>query len=437
MKGIFRRACAAVLAALTTGAVMAPTVTFAADVPATSSQAYVVMDADTGQVLIGKRENAKMYPASITKVLTCALVLCDHSPDERVRVGEEVYDILPESTYAGLMPGEEMTVRDLLYAAMLPSANDAANALAVFEDGSLADFAGRMNEKAREAGAEQSHFVNPSGLPDKDHYTTAADFARITAWALTVPDFVTYFGAPEYTMSPTNLQPAARNWGTYDCLTVESAFTYEGAIGGKTGLTDDAENTYVSAAERDGLRLVLVDLKTPKKYDKFRNAVALYDYCFSHFQRVDYTVPALEHDVGIPYVEGGETVGEVLLTLPKSVPVTIAKAEKAENVYAKLDIAEKYEAGKDIAPTLQVGLGETILREIPLEYNVRRFETEAPAKAAAAAGEGVPAGSVMKAALWILLGGAAGIFLVLYALRVFFRVRRMIRRRRRRHRSAL
>lgn len=435
MKGIFRRTGAAVLMSLIV--MFSAAGAKAADVPATTSQAYVVMDADTGQILVGKRENAKMYPASITKVLTCALVLLDHEPDERVTVGKEVYDILPESTYVGLAPGEEVTVRDLLYAAMLPSANDAANALAVFEDGSLADFAGRMNKQAREAGAEQSHFVNPSGLPDKDHYTTAADFARITAWALTVPDFVTYFGAPEYTMPPTNLQSEARNWGTYDCLTVESAFTYEGAIGGKTGLTDDAENTYVSAAERDGLRLVLVDLKTPRKYDKFRNAVALYDYCFSHFQRVEYTVPELPHDVGIPYLEGGETVGEVLLTLPESVPVTIAAAENPDLLYAKLDIAERYEEGKDITPTLQVGLGESVLREIPLEYSIHRFETEDPAQAAAASGEPVRAGGIMKTALWILLGGAAGIFLVLYALRVFFRVRRMIRRKRRRHRGAL
>lgn len=439
MKKLFRQAhiCAlAVILFLFSGASAAAQETsgtlgpFAKASVSTTSQAYVVMDADTGQVLAAKNAEKRMYPASITKVMTAALTLMEHKPEERFTVGTEVNDILPGSSMAPLYPGEEVSVEDLLYAIMLPSANDAANALAVYTDGSVEEFAGRMNEKAAQLGAAETHFVNPSGLPDNNHYTTALDFARITAWALDVPDFVTYFGAAEYTMAPSDKQPEERVWGTYDCLTVESSFTYKGAIGGKTGYTEEAEHTYVSAAERDGMRLVLVDLKTSQKYDKFKNAVALYDYCFETFQRTSYSVSASEQPEEIPYYRDGVQEGNVRIVIPRSVEVTIPKGRSTDEIGAELvDVPERYESGEEIAPELRLTLdGEELLR-VPLSYEMETIRTEDKKTE-----ETKEKTSVFGIILRVLLGLLAIpviFFLVLVILRIFFKVRRRIRRRRR------
>ncbi|MCI8622645.1 MAG: D-alanyl-D-alanine carboxypeptidase [Provencibacterium sp.] len=396
----------------------------AAGPPAATSWAYVVMDAETGQVLIEKNADERLYPASITKVLTVALALDSCAPGETVTMSEEaVFSIDRGSTHIALTPGEQVTVEQLAYAAMLASANDAANGLAEHAGGTLEAFAERMNAKAGALGAVSTHFVNASGLHDGNHYTTARDFARITRWALSVPGFREVFGADEYTMAPTNLQPESRNFGTYNCLTVESAYTYEGATGGKLGWTPEANHTFVAVARRGEMELILVALNSKTKWEKFKDAVALYDYCFGNFRRTE--VPAAGLPETVPLLEGEAPAGEVKLELPASFPVDLAAGADPSRVQLRAGLPAAYQKEDAVAPSYSLYLEDELLYTAPIGYALQ-FPEDAAEKAAALDPESPAEKPSFRWLLWFL--GA------LVLLLLIFRQISVARRRRRRRR---
>ena len=159
----------------------------------------IVIEADTGTVLYGKNIHETYYPASITKILTALIVLEHCDLDEIVTFSHDaVYNVEEGSSSAGIDEGDELTVRDCLYALLLASANESANALAEHVSGSREAFAELMNEKAESLGCQDSHFANPSGLNDENHYTSAYDMALITRAAIENPTFVEISGSRTY-----------------------------------------------------------------------------------------------------------------------------------------------------------------------------------------------------------------------------------------------
>ena len=247
---------------------------YATEVPATASQTSVVMDVSTGQVLVEKEMNQQMYPASITKIMTVLLALENADPATVHTMSyEATHSIDPGSTHIALTEGEQITLKDLIYATMVASANDAANGIAECVGGSIDQFVEMMNEKAKEIGAVNTHFVNANGLHDPDHYTTAYDMALITQYALGVEGFREYWCAEEYTIQPTNKQSQERNLGTQHSMFVESQFTYEGCTGGKLGYTDEARHTSVTTAKRGELELICVTMSS-QKYEKYEDTAA-------------------------------------------------------------------------------------------------------------------------------------------------------------------
>ena len=169
---------------------------YAVEIPVTASQTSVVMDISTGQVLVEKEMNQKMYPASITKIMTVLLALENADPATVHTMSyEATHSIDSGSTHIALTEGEQITLKDLIYATMVASANDAANGIAECVGGSIEQFVAMMNEKAKEIGAVNTHFVNANGLHDPDHYTTAYDMALITQYALGVEGFRDYWCA--------------------------------------------------------------------------------------------------------------------------------------------------------------------------------------------------------------------------------------------------
>lgn len=180
--------------------IMSPTAYALPDVPETVSEAYIVMDAQTGQVLIEKNSEKREFPASITKILTVAMGLEKNKLSDVHSMSQEaVFSIEYGSSHIALTMDEEVTMEQLAYATIMMSANDAANGIAEMTGGSLDEFTVMMNEKLKELGAENTHFVNAHGLHDDAHYTTAYDMALITKYALTVPNFREFFGKDSYT----------------------------------------------------------------------------------------------------------------------------------------------------------------------------------------------------------------------------------------------
>jgi D-alanyl-D-alanine carboxypeptidase len=298
----------------------------------------ILMDADTGTVLYGKNMDQSYYPASITKILTALIVLENCSLDEMVEFSyDDVYNVEAGSSSAGIDEGDTLTVRDCLYALMLASANESANALARHVSGSREAFAELMNEKAASLGCTGSHFANPSGLNDENHYTTAYDMALITREAIKNSVFLEINGTRSYKLAPTKRSPEGGYVANHHrMLNKNESVYYPGAFAGKTGYTTRAGNTLVTCAREDGMTLIAVVLNGHKSH--YSDTKALFDFGFGNFRSLkaaDYETSyrSVENELSI----GGMTTDDGLtLTLDTDGRVIIPKEASFSDVTSTL-----------------------------------------------------------------------------------------------------
>lgn len=253
----------------------------------------MLMCAENGQVLAARDADARVAPASITKLMT-ALLVFESCPDLSCQTTvsyEACHNLEPGSTHIALDTGEEVTLEQMMYAMLITSANDAANVLAEAVAGTQEAFAERMTARAAELGCENTHFANAHGLDDPAHYTSARDMALITQALLAYDRFAEISATEVYTMPPTNKQAEERQfWNKQNCLRESSKFYYPDAIAGKNGWTTEAGQTLVTVARRDGVTLIAVTLgANDNKYDKNRDTVAMFDYGYDHFDAVTVT----------------------------------------------------------------------------------------------------------------------------------------------------
>lgn len=228
-----------------------------------SAEGYCVMDADTGELVLAKEEDTAFHPASITKVMTLLVVVenCENL-DLVTTVSEHaINDIAPLSSTLNPMPkpGEQMTIRDLLYGLIMCSGNECANILAEAVCKDIDSFVQLMNERARQAGAEHTHFSNPHGLDEEDHLTTARDMALIMKAALENPTAREILSAQTYTIPATGYANERVMASGHQMVTGE--YPCDGVYAGKPGYTRLAQSTLVTAARRDGRHLIVVVMK--------------------------------------------------------------------------------------------------------------------------------------------------------------------------------
>ena len=247
----------------------------------------IVMDADTKAILYGKNIHEQCFPASITKLMTALLVLENCSLDETVTFSETAVTGLESGAVtAYISVGEQMSVEDCLYALLLYSANDVANALAEHVAGSIEAFAEMMNERARELGCEDSDFKNPSGLTDSSHLTSVYDMALI-AGALFDNETFREIEASEYYRLPSTAKvPSGLNMRIgHRMLRSGNQYSDDRVIGGKTGFTTASGNTLVTMAESGGRRLAIVCMQdtNPQHY---LDTISMMNFGFSGFENV-------------------------------------------------------------------------------------------------------------------------------------------------------
>lgn len=252
--------------------------------PEIAEETGILMEATTGQVLFDKEMDEIRYPASTTKIMTALLILENVKDLSQTVTFTDVItpDLAPGNSTINAQIGEQLTVEECLYGIMLASANEVCTQMAVYVAGSVENFVSMMNKRAAELGCENTHFVNANGLPDPNHYTTAHDLARILAAAIKNEDFCKISGSASYTIPPTNMTPYSRNLENSNALIKEGEYHYEGVIAGKTGHTEAAKNTLVTAASRDGMTLVCVVLRSDGE-NRFIDTVSLFDYGFNNF----------------------------------------------------------------------------------------------------------------------------------------------------------
>jgi len=250
----------------------------------------ILIDAKTGEVLFEKNANQKAYPASTTKILTAYIALSQgYSMDEEIIPSRNsVMSVPTGSSIAYFSENEKLTLEQVLYGLLLPSGNDAANILAEHISGSASTFSDLMNVTAEKLGATNSHFMNPSGLHDNDHYTTAADLAKIAQQVMKIDKFREIVAQSKYDMPATNVSKQVRTFiNTNKLLTSGGEYFYPYATGIKTGYTSQASNCLVASASKDGTDLITVVLGghiiPVNKSAVYLDTIALFNYGFENY----------------------------------------------------------------------------------------------------------------------------------------------------------
>ena len=323
----------------------------AAEAPGVSAQSAVLISGDDGSVLFEKDAHRQMAMASTTKIMTALLTLeeAERSGDLALTVTEEMVRV--EGSSMGLRAGDRLTLSNLTAGMLLASGNDAANAAALFLDGSQEAFAQRMNDRAAEAGMEETHFVTPSGLDDEEHYSTAYDMALLAREALDCPAFADIAASPVRQVE--FLEPAHKvSYANHNKL----LRLYEGCIGVKTGFTKKAGRCLVSAARRDGTTLIAVTLNAPDDWD---DHMALFDYGFDQAATVDLTGGELPESLPV----AGGTADAAPLRAGEGIKMTLPKAQAqsvSREVLLPRFLYAPVEAGQPVGRVLYQVDGETL-----------------------------------------------------------------------------
>lgn len=251
--------------------------------PQIGAQAAILMDANTGVILYSKNIHERLYPASTTKIMTALLAMENGNLDDTVEFSHDaVFSVPADGSNMGMDEGESISLEECLYGIMVASANEAANAAGEYVSGSIENFVALMNERAEEIGCTDTHFVNPNGLHDSQHYTSAYDLALISSLFFRNEMLCKISNTPRYHFEATATQPDDFYKNNKHQL-INGEIPYEGILGGKTGFTSDSRQTLVTCAEQNGMRLVCVIFKEESP-NQFMDTVELFDYGFHNFQ---------------------------------------------------------------------------------------------------------------------------------------------------------
>ncbi len=349
--------------------------------PAVSAQSAVVMDLTSGRILYEKKKDAKVYPASTTKIMTALLGIEYGQLDRNITVGGEAIGVEGSSIY--LKAGETMSLEDLLYGAMLRSGNDAATAIAMAIGEEMEDSAGTatvkktaagtaaepvsssverfvalMNQRAQQIGAVNTHFANPTGLHDENHYTTAYDMALIGRTAMLNPAFSVIAGAENWTAQ----RQEDRDPYFYNKNKV--VHQYDGGTGVKIGYTKATGRTLVASSERDGRKLICVVMNAP---DWFNDAYRLMDYAYETFESAE--IAAKGQRLSQVAVEGGVR-DSVWVGVRDSVTCLVRPAER-DNIGVAYAVTEPVKAPLrrgDQAGLLHIYVSGQYVYSVPLYF---------------------------------------------------------------------
>ena len=342
---------------LRTAAILVAAVLFMPQINAVSAEKAIVLDAATGRTLYERNAGERSLIASTTKIMTALIVCQQCNVLDRVKIPAEAVGVEGSSMY--LREGEVLTVQELLYGMMLRSGNDAAAALAIYCGGTVEGFAELMNDKARELGLRDTHFVNPHGLDAPDHYSTARDLAILAAYAMEDPIFARTVGAKSVTAGQRQ-------------LTNHNKLLWQlpGCEGIKTGYTKAAGRILVSAASRDGRRLVCVTINAP---DDWNDHKTLLEQGFSDFELRELVTEG--EVLGHRHILGGDGT-QVPLIAAEGFSYAMAPGEEFDLVLSPQYFSYAPVEGGAEEGSAYVVLGGKVVGEIPLVWGFSASEKQ-------------------------------------------------------------
>lgn len=261
------------------------TFSYALDGDSLVAQSAILIDTDTGKVLFEKNMDQKMFPASLTKIMTAILAIENCKLDDIVTVNYNAISSIPSGyTTANLITDEQLTVKQLLEVLLLHSANDSANVLGMHIGGSIDSFVSMMNSKAKELQCENTNFTNTYGLHDENHYSTARDLAIIARYCMKNDSFRHLVAQTSCQIPPTNKHEARTYNNTNNLIIPTSQYYYPFAIGIKTGYTKEAGNCLISASKKDGFETIAVILNTGTVHGaRCTDSISLFNYAYDNF----------------------------------------------------------------------------------------------------------------------------------------------------------
>ncbi len=322
-----------------------------ADEIGVSARSAVLICANSGEILFAKNEHSKLSMASTTKIMTSLIALEAAMPETEITVTKEMVSV--EGTSMGLLEGDSVSLRELVYGMLLQSGNDAANTVAYVIGGSPEGFAKLMNERAAEIGMHNTNFVTASGLDDEEHYSTAYDMALLACESIRNPEFVSVCSQKSARLTYGN-PPYARTLTNHNRL----LWKYADTIGIKTGFTKKSGRCLVSAAERDGVFLVAVTLNAPSDWN---DHITMFEYGFSKCKGV--SVGCNLNGVRLSVVGGEKQSVDLRLSYE---PIWLMDEKCSYRLMIKPFEYAPVKAG-EIVGTAVFFSGEKIIDEVPIE----------------------------------------------------------------------
>ncbi len=370
----------------------------------TNSPSAIVMELSTGTILYEKNSQEQHYPASITKIMTVLIALENSELDEIVYFSDAAIDNTEGSGIARDY-GEEMTMEDCLYAIMLASANECAYAVAEHIAGDIETFADMMNAKAAELGCVNTHFVNPHGLHDDDHYTCSYDMALIAQAAYENEMFRTITGTKARMIPPTNKHAEETPLQNHNKLLHKyqsGNYVYEYCTGGKTGYTSVSNSTLVTFAEKDGMALVSVVMNTDRT-SQWTDSIAMFNYGFDNFHLIN----VLENETAYEMQNGesGLSGNEPFVILDESANIILPKNAEFSEAESLIEYNNEI---SDVAGTITytyadrvVGTADIVATGVELDEFV--FDNQADGSEQNKKSETIQIKPIMIAAVFVAL----------------------------------
>lgn len=395
--------------------------------PVVSADSAILMDADTGTILYEKNIHAKQYPASTTKILTTLIISERCALDEVIPFSKEaVFDTPRDSNHIAMDVGQKLSVEDCLNAILIRSANEVCFACAEYITGTnWHDFADIMNERASELGCVDSHFVNPNGLPDDEHYTSAYDLATIGR-AFFANDLLCKISiSPRLYIPATEDNPNEKIENSKNEFLPGKKYAYEYLVGTKTGYTDTARHSLVTCAEKDGMKLICVVLNDESPY-QYEDTLTLFNYGFSNFTRVNISQTETKYNIeetGLFY-NGYEIFGKTqpLLALNKQDSIILPKTIE----FSQLKSAISYDTKKENqAAVITYSYGDIVLgtASIDLLSSKDKFSFDEPVVTPSPEPEKKPIDQYIYIPTGWIAGVVIGILIIIFIL-LFIRRRK-------------
>ncbi|MGN0178171.1 MAG: D-alanyl-D-alanine carboxypeptidase family protein [Monoglobaceae bacterium] len=404
-----------------------------------SGETGILIDAASGRILFESESQKRMYPASTTKIMTALLAFeaierGELTLDTQVQVTAEMLkDSDPDGSNIALKEGEVMSMDNLLKGLMVASGNDAACAIAAQVGKSIPEFVNMMNSRAAELGCTDTHFVNPNGLHDDDHYTTAADMAKIARAAMSLEKFKKIADIAHLKIPPTNMTEKERYYINTNGLLSTMRYTtyyYKYATGIKTGHTSKAGNCLVASATRDGIDLIGVILGGAGVADSHKDNIEMFDWGFETYT---YIRALQKGDMPCEVrVKLGKSTDSLTLSVAEAVNVIVPKGTAAENLEIRPNIPDSVSA--PITAGTEIGSVSVFLNGEELGSGVLVASRDVersffwPVMAAA---DALWSNTVTRTIIFIILIGAAA-FILLFIRGLYVNLQRAKRRKRRR-----